>query len=92
MKKKRHNYEHATRRQAKLYDFIDLLFGTEIWAILVTFVFQDALFFIIRLMVLLRYQSTTKNYTLYFFVIKNFVLCLFELYRIVVLLCAEVYH
>jgi hypothetical protein len=97
MRKKRHNHRrndekdsHDDNEQLKFQSFIDVLFGTKIWVILTTFLFQDSLFFIIRLTVLVQYEASTMNYTLYFFVIKNFVLCLFEMYRIFVLLCNEI--
>ena len=65
--------------------FCDVFFGTEIWALSLVCFTMDLPFFIMRLYILITYDSTTKNYTLYFFVIKNFLLVLFELYKIVII-------
>ena len=64
---------------------LDIIFGTEIWSLLFSLLTQDTPFFIMRFFILVNYESTSKNYTLYFFVIKNFALCLFEIYRIIIL-------
>ena len=68
---------------------LDLIFSTEIWSLLFSLLTQDFLFFIIRLIVLIYYESTSKNYTLYFFVVKNFILCIFQIYRIIVIIIEE---
>ena len=57
--------------------------GTEIWALLIVLVTQDLPFFIIRFLVLIYYPDLQKNYTLYFFVAKSFILVIFELYYMV---------
>lgn len=63
-----------------------MLFGTEIWAYLMVFFIQDLPFAVLRISVLINYDQLTKNYTLYFFVVKNVVLALSEIYYIVLIL------
>ena len=64
---------------------MDLLFGTEIWSVALVFITQDLPFFITRILILCNFQLD-KNYMLYFFTVKNFLLCLFEINRIFVLI------
>ena len=40
-------------------------------------------FFVIRLLILFSYDKLQKNYNLYFFVVKNFILVIFEFYYII---------
>ena len=61
----------------------DLVLGTEIWALLVILITQDLPFFVIRLLILFSYDKLQKNYNLYFFVVKNFILVIFEFYYII---------
>jgi hypothetical protein len=63
-----------------------MLFGTEIWAYLIVLFIQDLPFAVLRISVLINYDQLTKNYTLYFFVVKNVVLALSEIYYIVLIL------
>lgn len=65
--------------------FCDTFFGTEIWSLALVCLTMDLPFFIMRFYILVTYESTTKNYTLYFFVIKNFLLVIFEIYKIVII-------
>ncbi len=50
---------------------------------------MDLPFFLMRFYILVQYQSTTKNYTLYFFVAKNFLLVVFEIYKIILIVIEE---
>jgi hypothetical protein len=70
--------------------FFYIVFVTETWALLVKFFFQDFIFLLIRLDILVRHEATTQNYTLYFFVAKNLILCVFEMYRCCVLFFDEI--
>ena len=74
------NYEVNKSFTRKCYD---ILFGTEIWALIIVLLCQDLPFFIIRLLILFENQKLQQNYNLYFFVVKNFILVFFELYYIV---------
>ncbi len=74
------NYEENKSLTRKCYD---LVFGTEIWALIIVLLCQDLPFFIIRLLILFENQKLQQNYNLYFFVVKNFILVFFELYYIV---------
>lgn len=65
--------------------FWDLIFGTEIWALLIVLFLQDLPFAIIRLIILATYNQLSKNYTLYFFVIKNIILAGSEIHLIIVI-------
>ncbi len=49
---------------------------------------MDLPFFLMRFYILVQYESTTRNYTLYFFVAKNFFLVVYEIYK-VILICFE---
>jgi hypothetical protein len=69
-----------------------LVFGSEIWALCFILLFQDIPFFLIRLIILIEYTSFAKNYSIYFYVAKNFCLCLFEMYRITIIYFAERNH
>ena len=59
-----------------------LFFGTEIWALCFILSFQELPFLVIRSLKLLRFEQSVTDYTVYFFTVKNLVLCLFEIYRI----------
>ncbi len=59
-----------------------VLFNTEIWGLLFKFFFQDFLFLIIRTKIIAHCETSTKNNTLYFFVIKNFFISVLELQNI----------
>jgi hypothetical protein len=72
--------------------FSDLVFGTEIWALIIVLLFQDLPFFIIRLLILFEVKKVQQNYNLYFFVVKNFILVFFELYYIVSIVIEQKYH
>ena len=65
-----------------MVDNITLIFSTEIWALMFVLFFQDLPFTIIRLLILIYYNQLSKNYTLYFFVIKNLILAIYEIYLI----------
>ncbi len=72
--------------------FVRLVFGSEIWALCFILLFQDIPFFMIRLLILIKYSSLKKDYSIYFYVVKNFFLCLFELYRIAIIYFVEKNH
>jgi hypothetical protein len=59
-----------------------LIFGTEIWALLLVLMFQDLPFFLMRIIVIVYYQQLSKNYTLYFFAIKTLIMSIVEIYMI----------
>lgn len=67
---------------------IEVVLGTELWAIAVVFLSQDFPFMIIRTYVIV-YYGAEKNYLLYFFVVKNYVLCIFEIYAVLHILLDE---
>ncbi len=50
---------------------LDVIFGTPIWNKLMVLTFQEIPFFITRLSILLIFEKTSKNYTLYLFCLKN---------------------
>ena len=68
----------------KINSFLDLIFNTDIWSLFYVFIFQDFPFLFLRIIILFNY-NLDEHYTIYFFTLKNFVLCLAELYRIVVI-------
>ena len=59
-----------------------LIFGTEIWALLLVLMFQDLPFFLMRVIVIVYYQQLSKNYSLYFFAIKTLIMSIVEIYMI----------
>ena len=69
-----------------------MVFGTEIWALIVVLLFQDLPFFIVRLMLLIYNDVLQGNYNLYFFVAKNFILIFFELYYIISIIIEHNYY
>lgn len=66
----------------KIYE---LVLGTEIWALTFVLFAQDLPFFVIRFLILIYYPDLQKNYTLYFFVAKSFILVIFEVYYMIVI-------
>jgi uncharacterized membrane protein len=74
------NYEENKSSMRKCYD---LVFGTEIWALIIVLLCQDLPFFIMRLLILFNVQILHQNYNFYFFVVKNFILVFFDIYYIV---------
>ena len=75
----------TTTDSNKVVSFFNMIFGTEIWQAIFIFTLQDFPFFIVRLLYLIFYQQLNKNYNLYFYVVKNFVLCLFDVYLSIVI-------
>jgi len=74
------NFRRHRNLPEKIYDYV---FGTEIWALCIVLCSQDFPFFIIRLLILIYNPSIQSNYTLYFFVVKSFVLIVFEIYYMI---------
>ena len=66
----------------KPFSFHGIVFSTEIWSIALVFIFQDFPFCIIRTIIIAGYGAD-KNYLLYFFVVKNYILCLLEFYMVI---------
>jgi hypothetical protein len=66
----------------------EAVFATEIWSVLIILLTQDLPFCIIRTIIIANY-GVDKNYLLYFFVVKNYVLVIFELYLIYNLILDE---
>jgi len=79
------NKERFNSSISNVEHFWDLIFGTEIWALLIVLFLQDLPFAIIRLIILATYNQLSKNYTLYFFVIKNIILAGSEIHLIIVI-------
>lgn len=69
---------------------VDIIFGSEIWAIGLIFFLQDFPFLIGRLIILINFKLS-KNYMIYYMIIKNFILCAIEIYRIMILYKEEVH-
>lgn len=70
---------------------MDLLFGTEIWAILLIFLFQDFPFLILRVILVVNYRRAS-SFTLYFFAVKNIILCFTQIYKIILILIEHREH
>jgi hypothetical protein len=66
----------------------EALFCTDMWSLLTVFLIQDFPFMITRTYVII-YYGTEKNYSLYFYVFKNYVWCIFELYAVVNIILDE---
>lgn len=71
-----------SKKSAKFRIFL----GTEIWALCFILVCQEIPFFTIRLFKLIIFSnSASRDYSIYFYVAKNFILCIFEIYRIIII-------
>lgn len=66
----------------------EAVFATEMWSVLMIFLTQDFPFCIIRTLIVFNF-GTEKNYLLYFFVVKNYVLVAFEIYLVANLILDE---
>ncbi len=66
----------------------EAVFCTELWSYIFIFCTQDFPFMITRTYVIV-YYGTERNYLLFFFVIKNYVLCIFEIYASVNIILDE---
>ena len=94
----------SSKKHGLLTRLKNVVFGTEAWAFLFVFLVQDLPFAILRLSVIINYEKLSKNYTLYFFVVKNLILGkFFTNFKILVILrsiniyffvpaCCEVYY
>jgi len=80
------NAKHETGPLARLKR---LIFGTDIWAFLFVLLVQDLPFSVLRLSVVVYYDELSKNYTLYFFVVKNIILACCEVYYIGLIMFKE---
>ena len=80
------------RNENKFKNFFKFVLGSELWGLFFILTFQDLPFFVIRLLFLILYDSFKKNSILYFFVIKNFLLCIFEIYHVSVILIEYKYE
>jgi hypothetical protein len=65
-------------------NFIDLLFATQAWAVFLQLISQDFPSFIVRIFIIQMMNETKAN--LIFFVLKNGLLVLLEIYRIIVVI------
>ena len=65
-------------KQTVSLKIFELLFCTEIWAILVILLLMDLPFFIIRLVIIIKY-GVDKSYLIYFMLVKNALLCILDL-------------
>ena len=74
--------ESDSDNKSKLKRLTMLIFGTEIWSLLIVLLLQDIPFFILRIIIIVYYQQLSKNYTLYFFAIKTLIMSLVEVYMI----------
>lgn len=61
---------------------LDIVFGTHIWKSVYILVVQEIPFFITRLVILSKFEKTSKNYTLYFMALKNITRILIALHQI----------
>ncbi len=66
----------------------ECIFCTELWSYMFIFFTQDFPFMVTRTYVI-AYYGAEKNYLLYFFVVKNYVLCAFEIYASVNIILDE---
>ncbi|VDN16159.1 unnamed protein product [Dibothriocephalus latus] len=64
-----------------------VLFGTELWAIIMTLMLQDMPFLILRLMLIFRYN--VQSYQNIFFTVKNLLLILAQVFRSTILVQAH---
>ena len=64
---------------------MDAVFGTDAWMVLLALIVQDFPFLIIRIIIAACF-SLEKNYSLYYLCGKNVLLCMLEVYRVVVLM------
>lgn len=76
------------QKKEKKVKTLDYILGTEIWSLMLAFLTQDFPFLLARLAILISFRLD-KNYMLYYLAIKNFVLCILEIYRIVILFLNE---
>jgi hypothetical protein len=68
-------------KRSRLQKFIDIVFGTEIWSILVIMFTQDLPFFLVRVLLVFNFHLfSDMNFLIY--IIKNGVLLIIDLYRI----------
>ena len=72
-----------------LEKFFDIMFGTELWRLLLLCFTMDLPFFIMRVYIWARYETTSKNYTLYFLLAKNFLTVVFLAKKIVNIVLEE---
>ncbi len=66
----------------------EAVFATELWSVLIILITQDLPFCIIRTYIIAAY-GVAGDYLLYFFVVKNYVLVIFEVYLITNLILDE---
>ncbi len=78
----------TAKRKANGSKCLDSVFSNEIWSVLLVLFTQDLPFLAMRLAVIGKF-IITANFTIYFFTIKNFILVVLEIYRIVII-CFEI--
>lgn len=78
------NKKAKTNSKKKISKYVDIILGSEIWSIGLIFLLQDFPFFIARLVILINFELS-KNYMIYYMLIKNFILCAIEIYRIIII-------
>lgn len=69
---------------------LDIVFGTAIWTLVLMLSVQDIPFFITRLVILTKYEKTSKNYTLYLFIVKNLTKIFVMIVRICLIVKAQI--
>ena len=64
----------------KAYNIFIIVFGTEIWSILLVFLVQDFPYLIVRILLLFVVKLSD---ILFFFMFKNFILCLVLIHKVI---------
>jgi hypothetical protein len=78
--------KESKNEEDESYNSVDKwFFGSEIWALCFILLVQEIPFLVMRIAKLIKYQSSLKDYSICYYVAKNFLLCIFEIYRIGVL-------
>ena len=62
---------------------MDIIFGTDIWSLLLVLLTQDMPFLVARILILTHFRLA-KNYMIYFLTIKNFLVCILGVYEMAV--------
>ena len=73
---------------------LNLIFGTEIWTIVVSLLLQELPFLLLRFYILVYIQLSfnSKRFSIIFFALKNLILCTAEIYRTAIIVIEHRQH
>lgn len=86
----------ATKKRSKdpklndgLWKLFDIVFSTEAWSLIIVIILQEIPCLVVRICFIFEFSGSKIRYSLYFFVIKNFLMVILYTYRGIFIINSE---